>query len=188
MNELKYDNEVVTKTAITGSPLDLTDQERRCAKHLMTILPQIRRVINRENEGLEFPLTMQQYAVLKALCERSYLVSELADKFSVSRPTMTRIIDGLEGRRKTASVSESGGNAPEDKERRPKLVERIESQEDRRLVYVSITEEGLHILNCYYSKAEESAISMLRNIPPEEMTVVERAFEVLDNALNQTKN
>ena len=187
MNEIKYDNEEVAGAIVTQPTL--TAQERRCAQHLMTILPQMRRLLARDSEGVEFPITLQQYAVLKALDEREYLISELADKFKVSRPTMTRIIDGLEGRRK-ASVAESEhttNNNSEDKERRPKLVARIESQGDRRLVYAHITAEGRRILRCYHDKVEESAAVMLRSIPPEEMPLIEHVFEVLQNALNTTK-
>ena len=184
MHELKYSDEEVAQAEITAVSAEITEQERRCAQHLMTLLPQMRRLIGRDHEGLEYPLTMQQYAVLKGLSERSYLISELADKFKVSRPTMTRIVDGLEGRRKNSGEVETNHL---DNARRPQLVERVESQTDRRLVYVRITSEGARILNCYHLKAEASAVAVLRHVPAPEMPVLEHAFEVLQQALSVSK-
>lgn len=168
----------------------MTDQERRCVQHLINVLPQIKRVVGSDREGLEFPITIQQYAVLRALNERSYLISELADKFKVSRPTMTRIIDGLEGRKRANNSGEADSSEVEsqlahDKERRPKLVERVDSSEDRRLVYAKITVQGAEVLRCYHHKAEESITALLRTIPQEEIPTVERAFEILQNALQE---
>lgn len=169
---------------------DLTEQEQQCAQQLVTLLPQLRRIVSRDFAGLEFPLTLQQYAVLKALNEHSYLISELAEKFKVSRPTMTRIIDGLEGRRRLASnlendIAEHEEAQPieRDRERRPKLVERTESQQDRRLVHVHITREGQQVLKNYYCKVEESVAELLRTLPPGEVGLVSDAFAILQKAL-----
>lgn len=169
---------------------NLTEQEQQCAQQLVTLLPQLRRIVSRDFDGLEFPLTLQQYAVLKALSERSYLISELAEKFKVSRPTMTRIIDGLEGRRRpNTSMDGDLGEQYEaqpterDREKRPKLVERTESQNDRRLVHVNITKEGQQVLKSYYCKVEESVAELLRTLPPGDVTLVSDAFSVLQKAL-----
>jgi DNA-binding MarR family transcriptional regulator len=163
-----------------------TEQEQRCAHHLITILPQLRRIITRDLEGLEFPITMQQYGVLKALKEQPLLISELADMFKVSRPTMTRIIDGLEGRRKADSSEEEHFTTITDNTKRPKLVERIGRPGDRRMVYAKITEEGLNVLDCYYHKAEENTIAVLRKVSTAEITTLEQAFEILQMILNTT--
>jgi DNA-binding MarR family transcriptional regulator len=173
----------ITETKSNNLP---TEQEQRCAHHLITILPQLRRIITRDLEGLEFPITMQQYGVLKALKEQSLLISELADMFKVSRPTMTRIIDGLEGRRKTDSSEEEHFTTVTDNTKRPKLVERIGRPGDRRMVYAKITEEGLNVLDCYYQKAEENTIAVLRKVSNAEITILEHAFEILQMVLNTT--
>ncbi len=165
----------------------VTEQERRCAQDLLTILTHMKRVIAHNREGSGFPITMQQYLVLKILKQQEYLISELADMFRVSRPTMSRIIDGLEGRRRAGNNDETGEQANTQnnhhKEKRAKLVERVDSLDDRRLVYARITPDGLEMLDYYCNKSEESVTSVLRRINPAEMTHLERALEVLRKAL-----
>lgn len=160
----------------------VTEQERRCAQDLLSLITHMKRVINYDREGSAFPITMQQYLVLKTLKEQELLISELADLFRVSRPTMSRIIDGLEGRRRNPS-GEDMSEHPNHKERRAKLVERVDSLDDRRLVYARITEEGLEVLENYCTKAEESVTSIFRRIDPQEMYHVERALQMLCQAL-----
>src|SRR5690242_19628995 len=71
----------------------ITEQERRCAQDLLSFITKVKRVINHDREGSGYPITMQQYLVLKTLKSQEKLISELADMFKVSRPTMSRIID-----------------------------------------------------------------------------------------------
>lgn len=151
--------------------IDQTDLEQRCTQALLTILPQMRQIISRESEA--YSLTVQQYSVLKAIKERELLISELADLLKVSRPTMSRIIDGLEGRRR------SNGNG----QTRPKLVERVSSQDDHRLVYARITDEGRAFLRHYANLAEERLRNILKTLPPEELPVFLRCLENIDQAL-----
>src|SRR5947208_2259299 len=77
--------------------LDRTELEHRCTQALLVILPQVRQIINRdqERESDGSGITVQQYGVLKALQGQKRLISELAEMLKVSRPTMSRIIDGL---------------------------------------------------------------------------------------------
>jgi DNA-binding MarR family transcriptional regulator len=156
----------------------LDDLERRCTQALLTILPQLRQFINRDRDGDAFSITVQQYTVLKALAEQRRLISELADMLKVSRPTMSRIIDGLEGRRRSGSSSDS-------LQRRPKLVERRACQDDHRLVYAHITDEGMLTLQQYHAQAEENLTSVLRRLEPVELATLLRTLENLEQALDQ---
>lgn len=160
----------------------ITEQERRCAQDLLSFITKVKRVINHDREGSGFPITMQQYLVLKTLKSQEKLISELADMFKVSRPTMSRIIDGLEGRKRNPGGDEVSEH-PNYKEHRPKLVERVDSPDDRRLVYARITEEGLIVLESYCNKAEESLTSVLRRIDAREMYHLERVLQLLCRAL-----
>ena len=155
-------------------------QRRRCANEVLTVIPHLKRVIQRDREGAGFPITVQQYSVLKALIKQQYLISELADMFKVSRPTMTRIIDGLEGRRRHNGEGNEENPAPA---RRAKLVERVDCQDDRRLVYARITDEGAEMVRYYRGKAEESVISALQRVSSEEMNNIERSLIVMRRAL-----
>lgn len=169
-------NKEKAEPASDGLNYDQSDLELRCTHALLTILPQMRQIITRESES--FSLTVQQYSVLKALKEQELLISELADLLKVSRPTMSRIIDGLEGRRKPAN-----GNGNGNTHNRPKLVERVSSQHDHRLVYTKITDEGRAFLRHYGSLAEERVRTILKTLPPEELPIFLRCLENIDQAL-----
>jgi len=155
-----------------------TEQERRCAQNLIAIMNHMRRAMAHSREGTDFSITPQQYLVLKILKDQERLISELADLFKVSRPTMTRIIDGLEGRKRN-SGNGLVGEQPNGKEHRAKLVERVDSPDDRRLVYARITPEGLNMLTHYHSKTEESVTEILRRISSEELRHLEHYLEIL---------
>jgi DNA-binding MarR family transcriptional regulator len=157
--------------------LDRTELEQRCTQALLVILPQMRQIINRdqERESDGSGITVQQYSVLKALQGQKRLISELAEMLKVSRPTMSRIIDGLEGRRKTAG--------PVRESQRPKLVERVACLDDHRLVYARITEEGQAILQKYNAKAEDNITGILGDLPPQELVTLLQSLEVLAGAI-----
>ncbi len=147
--------------------------EQRCTQALLAILPQMRQIINRDPEGVVALLTVQQYSVLKALKDQKRLISELADLLKVSRPTMSRIIDGLEGRRRSGA----------EESRRPKLVERVACQDDHRLVYARITEEGIDFLSHYCMQAEENITGVLRRMPASDLPQLLHSLEALTLAI-----
>lgn len=157
--------------------MDRTELEHRCTQALLVILPQVRQIINRdqERESDGSGITVQQYSVLKALKDQKRLISELAELLKVSRPTMSRIIDGLEGRRKTAG--------PVRENTRPKLVERVACLDDHRLVYARITEEGRAILHKYNAKAEDNITNILDDLPPNELVNLLQSLELLAGAI-----
>jgi DNA-binding MarR family transcriptional regulator len=92
---------------------------------------------------------------------------------------MSRIIDGLEGRRKTVG--------PVRESQRPKLVERVDCLDDHRLVYARITDEGRAILQKYHAKAENNITSILDALPPQELTNLLQSLEALAGAI-QTRS
>ncbi len=157
--------------------LDRTDLEHRCTQALLVILPQVRQIINRDQdrESDGSGITVQQYGVLKALQGQKRLISELAEMLKVSRPTMSRIIDGLEGRRKTAG--------PVRESQRPKLVERVDCLDDHRLVYARITDEGRFILQKYNARAEDNITNILDDLPPQELVNLLQSLEILAGAI-----
>ena len=162
---LSVKNTLVIKRDKTFARPAHYELEQRCTQALLTILPQMRQIISRESDE---SITVQQYSVLKALKDQKRLISELADLLKVSRPTMSRIVDGLEGRRRAT-----------DEPKRPKLVEREFCENDHRLVYACITPEGLEILLNYRAQAEESVMVLLREISPDDLPVLLHSLEML---------
>jgi DNA-binding MarR family transcriptional regulator len=168
-----------------STPIESSEvaQRNRCAQEVLTVIPHLKRVIQYDREGMELPISLQQYSVLKALSEQQYLISELADMFKVSRPTMTRLIDSLEGRRRPGTIANDEEDAPV---RRAKLVERVDCLDDRRLVYARITNEGLEMVRLYHSMAEETVITMLHRISLDELDNLEKGLVVLRRALEHS--
>jgi long-chain acyl-CoA synthetase len=74
----------------------------------------------------ECDLTLAQYRLLALLEERPEVASVLADKLTVSRPSVTTVVDGLEARG---------------------LVERSHDTADRRRVNHVLTTEGRKVLH-----------------------------------------
>src|SRR5690348_4259765 len=74
----------------------------------------------------ECDLTLAQYRLLALLEERPEVASVLADKLTVSRPSVTTVVDGLEARG---------------------LVERSHDTADRRRVNHLLTDEGRKVLH-----------------------------------------
>lgn len=176
VTSLKSRQKTAAKTT-KSNELDRTELEHRCTQALLVILPQVRQIINRdqERESDGTGITVQQYSVLKALENQKRLISELAELLKVSRPTMSRIIDGLEGRRKSfGPVKES---------QRPKLVERVDCLDDHRLVYARITEEGRAMLQKYHARAEDNVINILETLPPHELVNLLQSLEALAGAI-----
>jgi DNA-binding MarR family transcriptional regulator len=88
---------------------------------------------------------------------------------------MSRIIDGLEGRRKSfGPVKES---------QRPKLVERVDCLDDHRLVYARITEDGRAMLQKYHARAEDNVTNILQTLPPHELFNLLQSLEALAGAI-----
>jgi DNA-binding MarR family transcriptional regulator len=173
---LKNRQKTAAKTSKINE-LDRTDLEHRCTQALLVILPQVRQIMNRdqERESDGTGITVQQYSVLKALENQKRLISELAELLKVSRPTMSRIIDGLEGRRKSfGPVKES---------QRPKLVERVDCLDDHRLVYARITEDGRAMLQKYHARAEDNVTNILQTLPPPELFNLLQSLEALAGAI-----
>jgi long-chain acyl-CoA synthetase len=73
----------------------------------------------------EVDLSMSQYRILGLLTRGTAAASVLADKLSVSRPSVTALVDGLIARR---------------------LVERQGDPDDRRKVHHQLTREGRRVL------------------------------------------
>jgi long-chain acyl-CoA synthetase len=106
--------------------------------------PLIARTVARLGRQAEFALskvdlTTAQYRVLSQLAEGSEASSSLAEKLSVSRPTVTMVVEGLVQRG---------------------LVDRQQRIDDRRRVAVTLTETGSSLL----AEADRVVLSRLAEI------------------------
>ena len=96
------------------------------ARRTLDIIPLVMRVMSAEMRSSRHGAAANHVSTLGMLQYRPYTLTELADRHSVSSPTMSSTISTLEERG---------------------WVKRERSTEDRRIVWVSITPEGQFVLN-----------------------------------------
>lgn len=105
-------------------------------------------------------LTLTQLACLATLHRHGAMTpGDLAAHERVQPPSMTRTVNGL---------AERG------------LVSRAGNPDDGRQILISLTEEGRELLARDRARREEWLTQRLRELPPEERTVLTKAASILD--------
>jgi DNA-binding MarR family transcriptional regulator len=131
------------------------------ARSLATLVPRLNRLFRgqvRPAAGLSMP----QFIALRALRHGPLAAGELAERFGVSRPTITRMVDGL--------VKKG-------------LVERRPGAEDRRIALTSLTAQGRALHEATEASAIESLAGLLDGLPSERLGRLEAALGDLVEAL-----
>jgi long-chain acyl-CoA synthetase len=134
------------------------------ARTIATLVPRLNRVFRgqvRPTAGLSMP----QFISLRALRHGPLSAGELAQRFGVSRPTITRMVDGLV---------------------RKGLVERHTGAEDRRIALTSLTVQGRAMLEATEDTATRSMADLLATLPPERLSRLEGALGDLVDLLGLT--
>ncbi len=96
------------------------------AYRTLDIIPLVMRVMSAEMRSSKHAPASGHMSLLGMLAQRPYMLNELAERHSVSSPTMSSTVTTLEERG---------------------WVKRERSTEDRRVVWVSITQEGRDVLD-----------------------------------------
>lgn len=140
------------------------DQGQNCAQRVWAVLPTLMRTIAAHLRQREprLDLTLWQLTALKWLRGETLTVGELARKFLVSTPTMTRLLDNL---------VERG------------LVERQEDRLDRRRVRLFLTEKGEDIYQELDLLALRCVDDIIACLEPEQREQVVAAMDILQKAL-----
>lgn len=140
-----------------------TDSVKDMARQIMEIIPCIMRVMRTEMHQSN-PLVMPaHFPLLGMLSRRSWTLTELADRQSVSPPTMSSTITTLEERG---------------------WVTRVRSQEDRRVVVIQVTEEGRRVLEETHRQAEARIAALLESLDASEQEVLLQGLNVLRRAFS----
>jgi DNA-binding MarR family transcriptional regulator len=122
-----------------------------------------RRLRQEANEGA----TPSQLAALATVDRHGAMtLGELADHERVRPPTMTRIVAGLE----------EGG-----------LLRRAIDPSDRRVARMTLTPEGERLLARSRTRKDEFLASLLEELEPEELAIVERAVPVLERLIDVSR-
>jgi DNA-binding MarR family transcriptional regulator len=137
---------------------------RDAARLLTALAPRLNRAVRgqvRPKAGLSMP----QFILLRALRHGPLPAGQLAQRFGVSRPTITRTVDGL--------VKKG-------------LVERHVDLTDRRVAMISLTDAGQALHESTEQAAEEYLATLLERVPPSRIAALETAVRDLIQILEPT--
>ncbi|MEA2576320.1 MAG: hypothetical protein QOH93_3618 [Chloroflexia bacterium] len=131
------------------------------ATELLSVLPRMMKVVKQsarhtEEIGVLRDLGDSQVMTLFTLMHTGrQLTSELARRYHVTNPTMTRIVDEL--------VKKG-------------LVERQPDTKDRRCIFLELTEDGRELASVAQEHGQKALVEYLRPLSREELADVSRAF------------
>lgn len=131
---------------------------------LLAMVPSLSASINADvrHQKLSVPLTMGQFRTLYHLASGYSTPAALAEHLTVTRPTITRLIDGLE---------------------RKGLVERGSVDNDRRQVRLELTVAGRAVLKEFQARARKRMRGVVEQLEPFERDELGRALTALDRAM-----
>jgi DNA-binding MarR family transcriptional regulator len=143
------------------------NEERTLAQRLLGIMHLVRRRMDADLRHLHaIPVVdPAHFPILMSLRRREYSVSELADRFKVSPPSMSKTVTALVNRG---------------------WVARVRSQEDRRVVQVHLTDEGRAILGEMREQADSVVAAMLDPLSPKEREQLSAGLDALYAALGES--
>ena len=124
------------------------------------------RELIKEEAGLD--LTMEQHAVLRFINQTEHCTSShLADFFMVNKSAITAIITRLADRG---------------------FISRVRDRVDRRVVYLTLTDEGSRLYNQCEEKVQELVGSFITQFEKTEIEQFLQTYEKLENLLDQKIN
>jgi len=121
------------------------DQFKEAFEHMLGAMRRARSRTSRELTGGE--ISFSQFQLLSALADGPRSVGDLADDAGVTSPTMTRMLDGLE---------QLG------------IVERRQSERDRRALSITVTDKGRELLKRKQQRFERLTNSIFSSLSESE--------------------
>ena len=112
----------------------------------------------------EYGITYSQYHVLRRIWKGKNSVSELSECMLVSRPNISRAVEEL--------VNEG-------------LAYRERDPKDRRVVYLSLTEEGNDLITRLHARNDEFMEGLFSNYSDAELKEMEKSFLSLEKILEE---
>ena len=137
----------------------------RVVKLLKQIMDSIKQHVDREFKAMN--ITGTQGMIVGTLAHQGEMkISELSLHMSLSNSTVSGILDRLE---------ESG------------IVERTRSKDDRRVVYVRVTEEFKKKARFHFGAVENEVASFMKDATLEELDKVYEGLEILKDIIDRQK-
>ena len=111
-------------------------------------------------------MTTEQFQVLRRIRKGIDSVSALADTNRTSRSSVSKAVDVL--------VNKG-------------LVTRLTDNHDRRHIQLTLTDEGVRLMNAVYTETEQWLAARFERLSPEELTLVLQAMDVLRKLFDESK-
>ena len=136
------------------------------SEEIEALLNDILALVKRKNRGLmeTYGITPLQYRALKIIKDEHPTMGDLCDLLYLSSSTVTELIDRLESNN---------------------LVRRIRSKEDRRVILLEITDEGISLLKNIREKKLEILSKALNLLSEDEKDEIKRSLIRLYNILKE---
>jgi len=119
-----------------------------------------KKLLGRDLLGIDTSLTRLHFAIMGVLSEGNLPVSELARHLMITKPQMTHLVDHL---------VQMG------------VIERRPDARDRRVINLTLTEQGKVMRDTFRHKIEENIKSALSGLTPEELKSMADALDTLRN-------
>ena len=166
MHVLSVDSAIEGHVALSERVDDGNERGARRAAQLLSLLaPKLNRVVRTQVRPLA-GLSLPQFIMLRALRHGPLSAGTLAQRFGVSRPTITRTVDGLV---------------------KKNLIERQVDTEDRRVAMISLTVAGRILHEATEAAAEHQLASLLKHLAPERLEGVIGALSDLIDVLDMAE-
>ena len=140
----------------------IPNQNQALAKTIVTVLPMLAKILRTKARGMGNQLILSQLRLLNGLAVQPMTMSELALAMEVTKPTMTRTIAALQKRG---------------------WVERTRSEQDRRVVKISLSAAGQAVLADAGHYLTSELGSLLAPLSDADKATLQTAFTILDSLL-----
>ena len=136
------------------------EEAQRVADQFMQIMPLVMRVVSADIRSARSDLNPAYYRLMGMLHHGTWNLGELAERQAVSKPTMSKTITTLEERG---------------------WVERAHSKDDRRVVLVSLTDEGRKVSNQVRQEMVNRMAQILMPLDAEDQETLIVALTILND-------
>lgn len=145
--------------------MEKTDDAMRLAKLLQEVMLLFRHKMTLAVE--DTGVTMLQMMVMGILRkEKKLKVTELSGKLNLPNSTVSGIVDKME---------------------KMGMLERARSEQDRRVVYVSVSPSFTAMHQTFHKRFEDIIVQSINKTTPEELAKILSGLEILKDLLNQDK-
>ncbi len=134
------------------------------ARMTLDIIPLVMRVMSGEMRSTDWAMNPGQMPVMGALIQRPHTLKNLAERLSVSAPSMSATVSSLEARG---------------------WLTRERDAHDRRIVWIALTEEGQRAYDDSQRQVAERIARLLEPLSPEERDQLAGSLRLLASTFAQ---